>query len=143
MSSKAIGLLETRGLARRGAIQPIDLTLRRGEVTGLGGLLGSGRTETARLLFCRLMLQKPNVLVLDEPTNHLDLDSIHWLRDFLIRYTGTLIVISHDRHFLNSVCDSIADVDYQELRVYSGNYDAFEAAKAKGLYIERIPIDLM
>ena len=70
-------------------------------------------------------------LLLDEPTNHLDLDSIHWLREFLLRYDGTLIVISHDRHFLNGVCTHIADIDYQTIITYTGGYDDMVLAKTQ------------
>src|SRR5207247_2473595 len=67
----------------------------------------------------------------DEPTNHLDLDSIHWLEEFLNRYDGTLIVISHDRHFLNRVCTHIADIDYQTIITYTGGYDDMVMAKTQ------------
>jgi ATPase subunit of ABC transporter with duplicated ATPase domains len=77
------------------------------------------------------MLEKPNVLLLDEPTNHLDLESIHWLEDFLNRYDGTLIVISHDRHFLNNVCTHIADIDYETIITYAGGYDDMVMAKTQ------------
>ena len=73
----------------------------------------------------------PKALLLDEPTNHLDLDSIHWLREFLERYEGTLIVISHDRHFLNAVCTHIADIDYQTIITYTGGYDDMVLAKTQ------------
>src|SRR6266581_1174398 len=75
--------------------------------------------------------QKVRVLLADEPTNHLDLDSIHWLRDFLLRYPGILIVISHDRHFLNAVCTHIADIDYQTIITYTGGYDDMVVAKTQ------------
>lgn len=65
----------------------------------------------------------PDVLLLDEPTNDLDLKSINWLQDFLIDFENTVIVVSHDRYFLNKVCTHIADVDFGKIRVYSGNYD--------------------
>src|SRR5216684_9286538 len=71
--------------------------------------------QKVRVLLAQALFGGPEALLLDEPTNHLDLDSIHWLRDFLVRYTGTLIVISHDRHFLNGVCTHIADIDYQTI----------------------------
>jgi len=71
------------------------------------------------------------VLVLDEPTNHLDLESIHWLIDFLTRYDGTLIVISHDRHFLNAVTTHTADIDYQTIITYTGGYDDMVLAKTQ------------
>ena len=73
----------------------------------------------------------PAALLLDEPTNHLDLDSIHWLEEFLGRYEGTLIVISHDRHFLNNVCTHIADIDYETIITYTGGYDDMVVAKTQ------------
>ena len=78
------------------------------------------RLNLARTLMCR-----SNLLLLDEPTNHLDLDAVIWLEDWLSRYRGTLLLISHDRHFLNSVCTHMADLDYGELRIYPGNYDEY------------------
>jgi ATPase subunit of ABC transporter with duplicated ATPase domains len=71
--------------------------------------------QKVRVLLAQALFANPDVLLLDEPTNHLDLDSIHWLRDFLLRYPGILIVISHRRHFLNAVCTHIADIDYQTI----------------------------
>src|SRR5881227_1388585 len=79
--------------------------------------------QKVRVLLAQALFGHPQALLLDEPTNHLDLDSIHWLQDFLIRYEGALIVISHDRHFLNSVCTHIADIDYQTIITYTGGYD--------------------
>lgn len=76
-----------------------------------------------RVLLAQALFGGPEALLLDEPTNHLDLESIHWLEDFLYEYKGTLIVISHDRHFLNSVCTHIADIDYDTIILYPGNYD--------------------
>jgi ATPase subunit of ABC transporter with duplicated ATPase domains len=76
-------------------------------------------------LLAQVLFGKPDVLLLDEPTNHLDLDSIRWLENFLCDYRGTLVVISHDRHFLNRVATHIADVDYQTITVYTGNYQEF------------------
>jgi ATPase subunit of ABC transporter with duplicated ATPase domains len=70
-------------------------------------------------------------LLLDEPTNHLDLDSVHWLQDYLHEYEGVLIVISHDRHFLNSVCTHTADIDYQTVIMYVGGYDEMVMAKTQ------------
>ncbi|HCC56733.1 MAG TPA: ABC-F family ATPase, partial [Solibacterales bacterium] len=69
--------------------------------------------------------------LLDEPTNHLDLDSVHWLQDYLRNYDGSLIVISHDRHFLNDVCTHIADIDYQTIITYTGGYDDMVMAKTQ------------
>jgi ATPase subunit of ABC transporter with duplicated ATPase domains len=71
--------------------------------------------QKVRVLLAQALFGKPQALLLDEPTNYLDLDSIHWLQDFLTRFEGTLITISHDRHFLNSVCTHIADIDYQTI----------------------------
>ena len=79
--------------------------------------------QKVRVLLAQALFGHPQALLLDEPTNHLDLDSIHWLREFLVRYDGTLIVISHDRHFLNAVCTHMADIDYQTIITYTGGYD--------------------
>ena len=83
------------------------------------------------MLLAQALFGGPDALLLDEPTNHLDLESIHWLQDFMIRYQGTLIVISHDRHFLNSVCTHIADIDYQTIITYTGGYDDMVLAKTQ------------
>lgn len=82
-----------------------------------------------RVLLCQALFGDPQALLLDEPTNHLDLESISWLEKFLFQYKGTLIVISHDRHFLNSVTTHIADIDYETVILYPGNYDNMVAAK--------------
>ena len=87
--------------------------------------------QKVRVLLAQALFGKPQALLLDEPTNHLDLDSIHWLQDFLTRYEGTLITISHDRHFLNSVCTHIADIDYQTIITYTGGYDDMVMAKTQ------------
>ena len=76
-----------------------------------------------RVLVAQALFGDPDILLLDEPTNHLDLDSIRWLENFLLNYSGVLIVISHDRHFLNGVCTHIADVDYENIILYPGGYD--------------------
>lgn len=76
-----------------------------------------------RVLLAQALFGEPDALLLDEPTNHMDLDTIHWLEEFLTNYKGTLVVISHDRHFLNAVCTHIADIDYQTIITYPGNYD--------------------
>jgi ATPase subunit of ABC transporter with duplicated ATPase domains len=76
-----------------------------------------------RVLLAQAVFGNPDALLLDEPTNHMDLESIHWLEEFLHAYDGTLIVISHDRHFLNAVCTHIADIDYDTIILYPGNYD--------------------
>jgi ATPase subunit of ABC transporter with duplicated ATPase domains len=87
--------------------------------------------QKVRVLLAQALFGHPQALLLDEPTNHLDLDSIHWLREFLVRYDGTLIVISHDRHFLNSVCTHTADIDYQTIITYTGGYDDMVVAKTQ------------
>ena len=81
-----------------------------------------------RVLLAQVLFAHPDVLLLDEPTNHLDLESIEWLVELLKRYEGTVIVISHDRYFLNQVCTHIADLDYHEIRMFTGNYDDFTIA---------------
>lgn len=81
-----------------------------------------------RVLLAQVLFAHPDVLLLDEPTNHLDLESIEWLVELLKRYEGTVVVISHDRFFLNQVCTHIADLDYHEIRMFTGNYDDFTIA---------------
>src|SRR6186713_2803245 len=87
--------------------------------------------QKVRVLLAQALFGSPTALLLDEPTNHLDLDSIHWLEGFLERYEGTLIVISHDRHFLNAVCTHTADIDYQTIITYTGGYDDMVMAKTQ------------
>jgi ATPase subunit of ABC transporter with duplicated ATPase domains len=82
-----------------------------------------------RVLLCQALFGQPEALLLDEPTNHLDLDSIEWLENFLHDYKGCLIVVSHDRHFLNAVTTDIADIDYDTIIIYPGNYDAMLVTK--------------
>jgi ATPase subunit of ABC transporter with duplicated ATPase domains len=82
-----------------------------------------------RVLLAQTLFAEPDLLLLDEPTNHLDIASIQWLEGYLREFRGTFVVVSHDRHFLNAVCDTVADLDYLELRLYRGDYDAFERAK--------------
>jgi ATPase subunit of ABC transporter with duplicated ATPase domains len=85
--------------------------------------------QKVRVLLAQALFGSPPALLLDEPTNHLDLDSVHWLQDYLVEYEGVLIVISHDRHFLNSVCTHAADIDYQTVIMYNGGYDDMVVAK--------------
>jgi ATPase subunit of ABC transporter with duplicated ATPase domains len=87
--------------------------------------------QKVRVLLAQALFGHPAALLLDEPTNHLDLESIHWLREFLVRYDGTLIAISHDRHFLNAVCTHIADIDYETIITYTGGYDDMVIAKTQ------------
>lgn len=79
--------------------------------------------QKVKVLLARALFGHPDIILLDEPTNHLDIDSIRWLEDFLMDYEGTVIVVSHDRHFLNNVCTHIVDVDYTQIKIYVGNYD--------------------
>jgi ATPase subunit of ABC transporter with duplicated ATPase domains len=87
--------------------------------------------QKVRVLLAQALFGNPAVLLLDEPTNHLDLDSVHWLQDYLNRYNGCVIVISHDRHFLNEVCTHTADIDYQTVIMYTGGYDDMVLAKTQ------------
>ena len=76
-----------------------------------------------KALLAQALFGNPDVLLLDEPTNHLDMDAIAWLEEFLINFENTVIVVSHDRYFLNKVCTQIADIDYAKIQLYAGNYD--------------------
>ena len=87
--------------------------------------------QKVRVLLAQALFGHPEALLLDEPTNYLDLDSIHWLQDFLLSYNGTLVCISHDRHFLNAVTTHTADIDYQTIIVYTGGYDDMVIAKTQ------------
>jgi len=87
--------------------------------------------DKVRVLLAQALFGNPTALLLDEPTNNLDLDSVHWLKEYLCEYTGVLIVISHDRHFLNNVCTHTADIDYQTIIMYVGGYDDMVMAKTQ------------
>jgi ATPase subunit of ABC transporter with duplicated ATPase domains len=87
--------------------------------------------QKVRVLLAQALFGNPTALLLDEPTNNLDLDSVHWLQDYLCEYHGILIVISHDRHFLNSVCTHTADIDYETVIMYVGGYDDMVVAKTQ------------
>ena len=80
-------------------------------------------SDKVKVLLARALFGNPDILLLDEPTNHLDLAAINWLEEFLINFENTVIVVSHDRYFLNKVCTHIADIDYAKIQLYSGNYD--------------------
>src|SRR5256714_7279487 len=87
--------------------------------------------QKVRVLLAQALFGNPDVLLLDEPTNNLDLDSVHWLQKHLRAYEGCLIVISHDRHFLNEICTHTADIDYQSVITYTGSYDDMVLAKTQ------------
>lgn len=80
-------------------------------------------SEKVKVLLAQALFGNPDILLLDEPTNHLDLEAIRWLEEFLINFDNTVIVVSHDRYFLNKVCTHIADIDYAKIQLYAGNYD--------------------
>ncbi len=95
----------------------IDTSLHYSQMKDLNG------NEKVKILLAKALFGNPDILLLDEPTNHLDLDAIAWLEDFLIDFENTVIVVSHDRYFLNKVCTHIADIDYGKIQLYAGNYD--------------------
>ena len=95
----------------------IDTSLHYSVMKDLNG------NEKVKILLAKALFGNPDILLLDEPTNHLDLDAIQWLEDFLIDFENTVIVVSHDRYFLNKVCTQIADIDYGKIQLYAGNYD--------------------
>src|ERR1700681_683237 len=103
----------------------VESTLHERKISELQG------GQKVRVLLAQALFGNPAALLLDEPTNHLDLDSVHWLQDYLCEYHGILIVISHDRHFLNSVCTQTADIDYQTVIMYPGGYDDMVLAKTQ------------
>jgi ATPase subunit of ABC transporter with duplicated ATPase domains len=85
-----------------------------------------------RVLLAQVLYASPDLLMLDEPTNHLDIKSIKWLENYLNAYEGTILVVSHDRHFLNNICTHMADVDRQKITIYTGNYDLYNARQPTG-----------
>ena len=95
----------------------IDTSLHYSMMKDLNG------SEKVKVLLAKALFGNPDILLLDEPTNHLDLDAIVWLEEFLINFENTVIVVSHDRYFLNKVCTSTADIDYGKIQLYAGNYD--------------------
>lgn len=107
VESDASKLLQGLGL-------PEDLLYA--QMQGLSG------NEKVKILLAQALFGNPDIILLDEPTNHLDIDAIRWLEDFLSEYFGTVIVVSHDRHFLNNVCTHIVDIDYTRIKLYVGNY---------------------
>ena len=107
------------------------LGFARGRETQPANLLSGG--EKTRLCLARLLLTQPELLMLDEPTNHLDLASTQWLEETLKKYRGTVLVISHDRYFLNAVCDCMAELSMKRLTQYAGNYDRFAVQRQANL----------
>ena len=95
----------------------IDNDLHYSKMSELNG------SQKVKVLLAQALFGNPDILLLDEPTNHLDLEAIRWLEDFLIDFDNTVIVVSHDRYFLNKVCTHIADIDYAKIQLYTGNYD--------------------
>lgn len=95
----------------------IDTSLHYSVMKDLNG------SEKVKVLLAKALFGNPDILLLDEPTNHLDLDAIAWLEEFLINFENTVIVVSHDRYFLNKVCTHTADIDYGKIQLYAGNYD--------------------
>lgn len=98
----------------------------------VGELLDS---EKIKVLLAQALFGRPEILILDEPTNHLDIKSINWLEEFLIDFEGTVLIVSHDRHFLNNVCTHMVDVDYGKIKLYMGNYDFWYESSQLALQI--------
>src|SRR5438270_461015 len=112
--------------------EDVNVSFSPGRRYGLTGPNGAGKSTfmkilaggyKLRVLLAQALFGKPQGLLLDEPTNNLDIDSIRWLEEFLHGFEGVLITISHDRHFLNSICTHIADIDYEAIITYTGAYD--------------------
>ena len=95
----------------------IDAELHTAQMSDLDG------SQKVKVLLAKALFGNPDILLLDEPTNHLDLDAINWLEEFLINFPNTIIVVSHDRYFLNKVCTHTADIDYGKIELFAGNYD--------------------
>ena len=93
--------------------------------------------EKVRVLLAQALFGNPDILLLDEPTNHLDMESIKWLETFLYDYPNTVIVVSHDRHFLNQVCTHIADIDFGKIQLYVGNYDFWYESSQLALQLSK------
>ncbi len=85
-----------------------------------------------KVLLAQALFGNPDILMMDEPTNNLDIDAINWLEDFLLDFEGTVIVVSHDRHFLNTVCTHIVDMDYNKIKMYVGNYEFWYQSSSAG-----------
>ena len=90
-----------------------------------------------RVLLAKMILQQPDLLLLDEPTNHLDLPSIEWLEKYLQHYQGSVVIVSHDKYFLNRMVTKIVEVYQRELHIYNGNYDFYETEKAERVELQQ------
>jgi len=125
-----------------GALEGWEAEAKAGEMLGGLGIPVSRQSllvrdlddgDKVRVLLAQAVFGNPDILLLDEPTNHLDIDSILWLEEFLISFRNTVVVVSHDRHFLNKVCTHTADIDYHKVQLYTGNYDFWRAASDMAL----------
>ena len=92
-----------------------------------------------KVLLAQALFGNPDILMMDEPTNNLDIDAINWLEDFLLDFEGTVIVVSHDRHFLNTICTHIVDIDYNKIKMYVGNYDFWYESSSAGAAAHQEP----
>ena len=128
--------------AEFGALEGWEAEAKAGEMLGGLGIPVSRQSllvrdlddgDKVRVRLAQAVFGDPDILLLDEPTNHLDIDSILWLEEFLISFRNTVIVVSHDRHFLNNVCTHTADIDYHKVQLYTGNYDFWHAASDMAL----------
>ncbi len=111
-----------------------NLGIKAEQHTDLMANLTSG--EHVKVLLAKALFGKPDVLLLDEPTNGLDIQAIAWLEEFLINFENTVIVVSHDRHFLNNVCTYMADLDYGKIKLYPGNYDFWKESSELALRLQ-------
>ena len=98
-----------------------------------------GQGSRCKVLLAQALFGNPDILMLDEPTNNLDINAIDWLEDFLLDFDGTVIVVSHDRHFLNTVCTHIVDIDYGKIKMYVGNYDFWYESISAGAAPDQEP----
>ena len=94
-------------------------------------------SQKVKVLLAQALFGEPDILLLDEPTNHLDLAAIRWLENFILNYDKTVIVVSHDRHFLNQVCSHMADIDYGNITLYTGNYDFWYESSQLALKLQQ------
>ena len=122
---------EADGYAWRSAISGVlvGLGFQRGQWEQKVDILSGG--ERTRLCLARLLLQKPGLLLMDEPTNHLDLDALNWLEQYLHSYSGAMILVSHDRYFLDAVCTDIGELLFGEIEQYEGNYTRYQRLRAE------------